>query len=263
MKTTLITTFAIAVMVFAFNATPSHAGDSDGKAVYECTGWTHQGTVYGEGRDCKRVSELDELKSPEQQTAAAESPEKFFGESDIDELEDLNEIKVAIDSTSPDDDWKRWIEEQPWYKRFAVHAEDEKQFKSDLIQVAQSERTGTAEEIRKWDENRWNQWILDQMFGQAGSLTEYAYAGEEAFQQFAFIGEAFCVENPDSPICSDFSNQDQDEIAGQREFANSGEEGSFSAAGVTLGGSPTDVVEGGTEEVEEPLNNRTLRTGNY
>ena len=257
MKTTLITTFAIAVMVFAFNATPSHAGDSDGKAVYECTGWTHQGTVYGEGRDCKRVSELDELRDLEQ-TAWANAPEGQFTEG-----EEIDELEFAIDSTSAKDDWARWIEEQPWYKRFAVHAEDEKQFKSDLIQVAQSERTGTAEEIRKWDENRWNQWILDQMFGQAGSLTEYAYAGEEAFQQFAFIGEAFCVENPDSPICSDFSNQDQDEIAGQREFANSGEEGSFSAAGVTLGGSPTGLAEGEAEEVEESLNDRTLRTGNY
>ena len=50
---------------------------------------------------------------------------------------------------------------------------------------------------------------------------------------------------------------------GQREFANSGEEGSFSAAGVTLGGAPTDVVEGEAEEVGESLNDRVLRTGSY
>ena len=258
MKTTLITTLAIAVMVFAFNADLATAGEKSTKLCQDPSKGTWEDRV-----PCTDLYGSNESGDVPTQTAAAESPEKFFGESDIDELEDLNEIKVAIDSTNPDDDWKRWIEEQPWYKRFASHVDNEEQFKSDLIQVAQSERTGTAEEIRKWDERRWNQWILDQMFGQGSSLTEYAYAGEEAFQQFAFIGEAFCVENPDSYICSDFSNQDQDEIAGQREFANSGEEGSFSAAGVTLGGSPTDVVEGGAEEVEEPLNDRTLRTGNY
>lgn len=108
MKTILATTFIVAVMVFAFNAASSHAGDSDGKAVYKCTGWIHQGTVYGEGRDCERISELDDIRDLEQ-TAWVNAPEGQFTEGEIDELEDP-EQQIVVDSTSGGyDSWFPWL----------------------------------------------------------------------------------------------------------------------------------------------------------
>ena len=54
MKTTLITTFAIAVMVLAFNATPSYAGDEHG-----CT---HLQKAMG---TC-HTAQVDEVQDPDQ-----------------------------------------------------------------------------------------------------------------------------------------------------------------------------------------------------
>ena len=57
----VITTFAIAMMVFAFNATPSHAGVSYND--YECTD-SRQGKV------CKRISEIE---TPDRERDIADS----------------------------------------------------------------------------------------------------------------------------------------------------------------------------------------------
>ena len=54
MKTTLITTFAFALMVFAFNVTTSYAGDKDG-----CT---HLQKIMG---TC-HTAQIDDLKDPDQ-----------------------------------------------------------------------------------------------------------------------------------------------------------------------------------------------------
>ena len=57
MKTTLTTTFALAVMVFAFNANPVMAGED----TFLCTN-----EETGEQYVCPIFSSVDELRDPEQ-----------------------------------------------------------------------------------------------------------------------------------------------------------------------------------------------------
>ncbi|MCY4038769.1 MAG: hypothetical protein OXF09_04845 [Hyphomicrobiales bacterium] len=72
MKTTLITTFAIALMVFAFDATLSHATEESNKAVKkELDSWfcPHGGRPDILGNECKgrTVQKMDKLHDPDQE----------------------------------------------------------------------------------------------------------------------------------------------------------------------------------------------------
>ena len=70
MKTTLITTFAIAVMVFAFNASPAHATEESNKKVEkELKSWVCPDggePIWGTTKCRGKTAQVDELSDPDQ-----------------------------------------------------------------------------------------------------------------------------------------------------------------------------------------------------
>ena len=70
MKTTLITTFAIAVMIFAFNANPAHATEESNKKVEkELKSWVCPDggePIWGTTRCRGKTAQVDELSDPDQ-----------------------------------------------------------------------------------------------------------------------------------------------------------------------------------------------------
>ena len=301
MKTTLITTFAIAVTVFAFNTNPAMAG---GNSDTQHTLWS------------SNQQEVDELKDLDETDVARYQPDFEWkwrqdpGTGNYgwvkEYMNESNETaqQVAIDSTSGDDDsWLRWIppswflnedeigevgeselagltrrqkqqqDEDDWnawiLKQFAgLRPEQRQHFKdeNDWSAWVKMQFAGmTRRQKQQQDEDDWNAWILQQFAG----LTRRQKQQQDEDDWNAWILKQFALPYTPADECDPYTagaycpagNEDEG-AAEQREFAAGAQGGSFSAAGLTLGGLPTEA-DGTAAATEDSLNDRVLRSGHY
>ena len=156
MKTTLITTFAIAVMIFAFNANPVTAGGEKNKQEFQ---------EFKDGAK-KGFEEFGELLK----CVEGKNHHECRDEGRISQLEELD-------------------------------PREEEAF------------AGFLDYCRK--------------HGNCMMQSE-----ENVGQDFATVYDAFCLESPDNYLCFDESNgyADPEDRSGERDIADSGNEGSTSAA---------------------------------
>ncbi|MCY4030781.1 MAG: hypothetical protein OXF05_01535 [Hyphomicrobiales bacterium] len=263
------TVFALALMAFAFHTNSATAG---GNSDTQHTLWSSNQSQVDEMKDLDEGGETDVARSePAYDWKWERDPNTGnFGwvKQYMNEGGGAGE-RVAIDTTSGDDDsWLRWIPPS-WYLNEGEDGESELALGGCVTdwssgrtvccypsssgrgvacyypneEGAESEVAGlTRRQKQQQDEDDWNAWILRQF------ALPYSPAGE-------------CDPHAEGANCPS-GNQDE-AGAGQREFAAGARGGSFSSAGVKLGGLPTEIVDAAAEEIEDSLNERVLRSGSY
>ncbi|MCY4038208.1 MAG: hypothetical protein OXF09_01975 [Hyphomicrobiales bacterium] len=322
MKTTLITTFAIAVMVFAFNTNPAMAG---GNSDTQHTLWS------------SNQQEVDELKDLDETDVARYQPDfewkwerdpgtgnygwtkRYMNESgaggeQVAEMEDEtgDESEVALGGCVTDWSSGRTVCCYPSSsgRGVACHYPNEEGKESEIAygckprpdgsvhcpgdawntENDESELAGlTRRQKQQQDEDDWNAWILKQFAGltrrqkqqqdeddwnawilkQFAGLTRRQKQQQDEDDWNAWILKQFALPYTPTDECDPYAagaycpagNEDEG-AAEQREFAAGAQGGSFSAAGLTLGGLPTEA-DGTAAATEDSLNDRVLRSGHY
>ena len=303
MKTTLITTFAIALMVFAFNTNPAVAAgawgvfgsnESDGQitevAQYEpdCGWkWKLDANTGNWGWVCEYYNEGEPLAD---NVAWGDNENEESEENDARELAGLT---AKEKQQQDEDDWNAWILEQ-----FAFWTEEDQNFIdrdrkdrnnnpfgnetgqesqiacsgmdaiygcSSASSLAQEIFAGlTAKEKQQQDEDDWNAWILQQFAGLRPGQQEALENDAEQMTNWAKQQFASWMDDEKKDQYGDDWFNNQDANTEQREFARESSFGDRSqSAGDGIDASLVGDIENDIIEREDTENDRVLESGDY